>query len=155
NKHVLIYGQVVPAANVLLDVAGELPWEVLRHVVEGFAPVPANQGRAHFTRDHREDGSHTLVLRSGPEDRFAEPRDSGDGDLPRIDGLLRFEIVDRPTDAPGPGADRPPLVRGRLLLARLQRQSDDSLLPLAGPIGLNVRVTQRRVSPALAESLTD
>ncbi len=88
DQHVLIHRQLVPPADPLLEVAGELPGEVLRHVVERLAPVAADQRRAHLAGDDREHGRHALVLRGGPEDGLAQPRGAGDGDPLGVDGRI-------------------------------------------------------------------
>ena len=70
-----------------------------------------------------------------------------------VDGRVRLEVVDRPTDAPGPGADGAPFIRVWPDLAFPQRQSDDPFGPAIGPIWLNVGVAQRGISPTAAQDL--
>src|SRR5215475_3219004 len=43
DQHVRVDGHVVPSSDVLLQIVGELPREVLRHVVNGFAPIAPRQ----------------------------------------------------------------------------------------------------------------
>src|SRR5262245_40383781 len=155
DQHVLIDGQLVPLANPLLQVAGELVAKVLGHVVQRLAPVAADQRRAHLARHHGEYCRHPLIAGRCPNHRLAQPRSAGDRDLLGIDRLIGLEIVDRPADAPGPGADRAPLVRRGLRLAFLERQADDALRPLLRAVGLNIGVAERRIAPAAAEDLAD
>ena len=77
--------------------------------------------RRPFRRRRPRTGCHTFVLSTGPEDCLAQARDAGDGDPLRVDGRVALQIVNRPADAPRPGADGPPFVgsgpRPRLLAA--------------------------------------
>ena len=70
-----------------------------------------------------------------------------------VDGFVGLEVVDRPADAPGPGADGAPLVGSGLRLAGLEREPDDAFRPSVGPIRLDLVVDERGVSPAVAEHL--
>src|SRR5262249_50390877 len=44
DQHVRVNRHIVPTAGVFLQVAGELPREILSHVIHGLAPVAACQG---------------------------------------------------------------------------------------------------------------
>jgi hypothetical protein len=63
---------VVPAADIFLKVTGELPREVLRHVIDGLAPVTARQRRAHLAGTRGKDGGDALVLCRRPQHRLAQ-----------------------------------------------------------------------------------
>src|SRR4051812_29467157 len=71
-----------------------------------------------------------------------------DADALRVDGPVAFEVIDDATDAPGPGADTAPFVRGRLRLPGGQAQADDPLLKGPRAVGLNVVVPDRGIGPA-------
>src|SRR5215471_20171769 len=50
DQHVRGDGHVVPSSGVLLEIAVELPREILRHVVNGFAPIAPRQRGTHLAR---------------------------------------------------------------------------------------------------------
>src|SRR6516165_1761561 len=77
-----------------------------------------------------------------------------DADAASVHGLVGLEIVHDTADAPGPGADRTPFVRGRRRLLRLQGQSDDAFLERVGAVRLNVVVADAGVGPTAAEDLS-
>src|SRR4051812_9433308 len=64
-------------------------------------------------------------------------------------------MINRPADAPAPGADRAPFVRRRLRLALFQREANHAAGPLIGPIGLNVGVAECGITPAPSDQLAD
>src|SRR5438552_17836594 len=72
--------------------------------------------------------------------------------LSRIHDRVGLEIINDAADAPGPGTDRPPLVRRGLRLAGGQREPDDALRPGLRAIRLNVLIAHRRISPAAREN---
>ena len=76
-----------------------------------------------------------LVVRHGDQGRLAIARVAFDADLPGVHGLVGFEIIERAAGAPGPGAQRAPIVG----LARLAfvAQADDALRQARAVVGLN------------------
>src|SRR5262249_52691808 len=117
------------------------------------APVAPGQGRprlAAATGEHRRD---PLVLGAGPQDRPPQPGMSLDADAPRVHVLVRREVIDDAADAPGPGADRTPLVQRRRGLVLLQREADDTFLEGVVAVWLDVVVADAGEGPAAAEDL--
>src|SRR5437667_12728786 len=74
------------------------------------------------------------------------------GNLSRIHERVGLEIINDAADAPGPGTDRPPLVRRGLRPAGRQGEPDDALRPGPCAIRLNVLIAHRRISPATREN---
>src|SRR5205809_7588663 len=64
-----------------------------------------------------------------------------------------LEIINDSADAPGPGADRAPLVCRGLQPPGRQRLYDHALRPGPGAIRLNVLMPHRRISPAARQNL--
>ena len=74
-----------------------------------------------------------------------------DADLFGVHGLVGFEIIERAAGAPGPGAQRAPIVG----LARLAfvDQADDALRQTGAVVGLNAGGDEVGVAPAFGENL--
>ena len=64
------------------------------------------------------------------------------------------QVVDRPADAPRPGADGAPFVGSGSRLPFLERQSDHAFLPSVGAVRLDLAVGQRGIAPAAVEYLS-
>ena len=65
DQHVRVHRHLVPAAHPFLEIAREPPREVLRHVVDRFAPVAARERSPHLARSSSE---NTAAMRSSIAD---------------------------------------------------------------------------------------
>ena len=66
DQHMAVDWHVVPASNPLLVIAAQLPGVVLRHVINGFAPIAAGEGRSRLAADSGKRGKlHEIAPRFG------------------------------------------------------------------------------------------
>ena len=135
--------QEVAGHPVVLAGAGE--------VLDRFAPVAAMQLGAAFAGRSDQHDREARVERHRDERGLAVARDAFDADLLRVDRLVGLEIVETARRAPGPGAQRAPVVR----LARLALvdQADDALRQARAVVGLDAAGVERRVAPAVGDQL--
>ena len=98
-----------------------------------------------------EHDREALVERHRDERRLAVARHAFDADALRIDGLVGLEVVERARRAPGPRAQRAPVVG----LARLAfvDESDDALRETRAVVGLDARGIEGREAPAVGDQL--
>ena len=82
---------------------------------------------------------------------FAVTRNAFDADFLRVHGGIGFEIIQSARRAPGPRAQRAPVIR----LARLAfvDEADDAFRQSRAVVGLNAVGTDRRVTPARGDEL--
>src|SRR5438874_1129038 len=80
---------------------------------------------------------------------FAVTRDAFNADVFRVDRGIGFEIVERAGGAPGPGAERAPVVR--LAGLAFVYESDDSFGKSGAVVRLDARGREIRVAPAGGE----
>ena len=100
---------------------------------------PAFPGRSH--QDHGEAG----LKCHGHQRGFAVPGDPFNPHVPGVHRRVRFQVIQAPRGAPGPGAQRAPILR----LARLPviDQANDPLGQPRAVIGLDTAGINGRVSP--------
>ena len=121
-------------------------------VLHQFAPVAAMDLGAAFARGADVGDRKTRVVRHRDEGCLAVARVAFDADLFGVHGLVGLEIIERAAGAPGPGAQRAPIVR----LARLALvdQTDDALRQTRAVVGLDAAGGQwRSPSPSRAPAV--
>ena len=139
---------------------GAVLQEVSRHpvilagaceVLDRLAEVPAMQLGAAFARRADQDHGKALVVGHRDERGLAEPRHALDADLLRVHGLVGLEVVETARGAPGPGAQRAPIVRTPALA--LVDQADDAFGQSRAVVGLDAARGDRRVAPTVGDQL--
>ncbi len=114
--------------------------------LDGFAEIPAVQFRAAFARGADERHGEARLEGERDERGLAVARHAFDADLLRVHGGIGFKAVQSARRAPGPGAERTPVVR----LARLALvdEADDALGQARAVVGLNAVGIDRGIAPA-------
>src|SRR5262245_65710690 len=118
-----------------------------REVFYQFAEIAAGEVRAALPgRADKADGE-TLVVGHRDQRGFPITRKPLDADLFGVHRFVGLEIIERAARAPGPGAQRPPVI----WLARLAlvAQADDALRQTCAVVGLNAGRNDDGVAPAL------
>src|SRR5581483_11033353 len=94
---------------------------------------------------------HPLIVGHRHHRRLAVARMPLDRDMLRVHRLVGLEVVDRTARAPGPRAQRAPIIR----LARLPfvAQTDDAQRQPGPVVGLNAAGIERSVAPPFGQSL--
>ena len=133
----------VPGHPVVLARAGE--------VLDQLAEIAAVQLRPALARGADEADGEALVIGHRDERRLAVARESLDADLLGVDGLVGLEVVEGAARAPGPGAQRAPVLR--LAGLPLVAQADDPLGQPRAVVGLDAVRDDDRVAPPLGEHL--
>ena len=109
----------------------------------GLAEAAAGQGRAAAARVVRDDQGKALVLRPGPQRGLAQARVAHHADARVIDLVVGLKVVQRPAQAPGPGADGAPLVRRGLGLALGVKEGVYAVLEPVVKVGVQVAAIDR------------
>ena len=135
--------QEVARHPVILARAGE--------VLDRLAEVAAVQLGAAFARRSDQDHGKALVVGHRHQRGLAEARDALDPDLLRVDGLVGLEVVEAARRAPGPGAQRAPVVGPAALT--LVDQADDAFRQARAVVGLDAAGRDRGVAPAVGDQL--
>src|SRR5690349_5203314 len=119
-----IDGQPAGIFGIFCVVCGELIGVTLgcHQMGNRLAVVATGQGCASLARATRDDKRDARVVRARPENSFAEARDSSDGDSAGVNGGVSLQVVHEAADAPGPGGNGAPLIRGGRSLARCERE---------------------------------
>ncbi len=135
--------QKIPRHPVIFALAGEIFDRLAEIPTERLdAPGPGAADESHGearVEGHRDQG------------RLAEAGDAFDADAFRINCRVRFEEIQRARGAPGPGAERAPVVRPAGPPA--VGQPDDAPHKPGAIVGLNAGRVQQRVAPARADQL--
>src|SRR4030095_1130793 len=103
------------------------------------------------TRRTNESDCESLIIRHRNQCSFAVTRESFDTDLFCVHGLVRLEVIECTTCAPGPRTQRTPVVQ--LARVALIAKANYSLGKTGTIVGLNGGWNQTRVSPTLCEQL--
>src|SRR5207248_1206543 len=106
---------------------------------------------AAFAGGADEADGEALVVRHRHDGRLAVARQPFDADAPGVHGLVGLEIVEGAAGAPGPGPQRPPVVR--LPRPALVAQADDAARQARAVVGLDAVGDDDGVAPALGEDL--
>jgi hypothetical protein len=139
--------------RILQEVAGHpVVFAAAGQVLQKLAEVAAKQLGASRAGGGDEPRGDPPVEGRGDQRGLAVPRHAGDAHLGGIDARVwvGFEVVDESAHAPGPGAQRAPVV-GPARLA-LVRQADDAFAQ-AVVVRLNAVRIDRAVAPAIVECL--
>jgi hypothetical protein len=120
-------------------------------VFDSFSPIAAVQfGAAFAGRPDQHDGK-ARVERHGHEGRLAVARDTFDADMFGVHRFVGFKIVESARGAPGPGAQRAPVVR--LAGLALVDQPDDPFGQAGAIVRLNASRVDVSVTPAIGDQL--
>src|SRR5437867_10672802 len=152
-EHVLVDWKLILAIIKFLEVGAEPVRGPSVDLTDCFAEYPPAQLRSPRPRLIGDHYREPRILRAGPKRRLTEPGMSYDGDAPRINVRVGFEIVQCAAQSPGPRADRAPLIRGRSGLARFVEQRVDAVLEAVVVIRVEVTVIDRRQAITAREDL--
>ena len=137
---------------VLQEVAGHpVVFAGAGQVLHGFAEIAAVQFGAAFAGGADEHDGEARVEGHGHQRGLAVARNALDADLLGVHGFVGFQIIQAARRAPGPGAQRAPVVR----LARLAfvDQADDALGQARAVVGLDAAGIDGGVAPAGGDQL--
>src|ERR1043166_324836 len=120
-------------------------------VLDGFAKITAMQLRAAFAggTDQR-DGEARFESERGQRG-FAVTRHALDANFLRVHGGIGFEIIQSARCAPGPRAQRAPVIR--LAWLAFVDEADDSFRESRAVVGLNTVGIDCRVAPTSGDEL--
>ena len=136
---------------VLHEVAGHPVVFAAGEAFDGLAEVAAKQRCAAFAGRADEHHGEALIEGHGDERGFAVARDAFDADMLGVDGGVGFEVVEAAARAPGPGAQRAPVV-GLARLAVID-QADDAARKSRSVVGLHAGRIEEHKAPAVGDEL--
>ena len=160
DQHVRVHRQIPGVLAPESGRRGAVLQEIARHpvvfagagqVLDGLAEIAAVELGAPFTRRTHQRQGETRLESQRYQCGLAEARHALDPHLLRVHGGVGFEIVQTARRAPGPGAQRTPVVGFAGL--SLVDQADNALGESGAAVGLDACGVDRGVTPTRGEQL--
>jgi hypothetical protein len=153
DQHVGVHRQLILPVVETAKIAAEPVREARVQMVDLLPEATPRDGRAAFARVVRDRQGEPGVGGRGPQCRLAQARVPDHNHPFGVHLTVGLQVVQRTAQPPGPGADRAPLVLGRLALARAEKQRAHPVAQAAVEIRLDVAVIGRGQAVAALEDL--